>query len=207
MFLSPLGVPLTILQIAALPSHQIDPILVANNFFLGSAIYDADRLDQNSTLREIYACRVSTVLSMVVYASHPITRPLAPVVLALHLAYADVKPYIGPIKPFFVAAFWTIAVYFAPLWWSPDNGDTFTPAAIFLHISALSHLADVKDIFEDSRDGIETPAVMMERPSADAYLIALGLAACYMHAMSPISNVAYDILFLLLLARGVLPDK
>lgn len=196
MFLSPLGVPLTLLQFAVQPTHEVAPLLVVNNFLLGSAIYDADRLDSSSSAQALWTCRFSAFASMLIYGTNADTLWLSPIVLALHLAYADIKPYIGPIKPFFVALFWTIAVYYAPLWWTIESGDVFTPTAFFLHIAALSHAADVKDAVEDENNGILTPAVTMSEDLADAYSIALGFAACFLHASSPVSNIAYDIVFL-----------
>ena len=175
--------------------HTVNPLLVANNFLLGSAIYDADRLDENSLDDSLWVSRVSALASMLVYASDSSTLWLAPIVLALHLGYAKIKPSIGPIKPFFVACFWTIAVYYAPLWWSMADPDVFTPAAFFLHIAALSHAADIEDVRDDAQNGIVTPAVTMGA-AADAYTIALALGACFMHSLSPICNTTYDALFL-----------
>lgn len=175
--------------------HTVSPLLVANNFLLGSSIYDADRLDGNSTDGSPSVSRGSTLASMLVYASDSSTLWLAPIVLALHLGYAKSKPSIGPIKPFFVACFWTIAVYYAPLWWSMTELDVFTPAALFLHIAALSHAADIEDVRDDAQNGIVTPAVTMGT-TADAYTVALSLGACFMHALSPICSTAYDVLFL-----------
>ena len=203
MFLSPLGIPLTLLQVGVHPMHTVSPLLAANNFLLGSAIYDADRLDSNSTVDSRWVSRGSTLASMLVYASDSSTLWLAPIVLALHLGYANFKPSIGPIKPFFVACFWTIAVYYAPLWWSTADQDVFTPAAFFLHIAALSHAADIEDVRDDAEDGIITPAVTMGT-TADAYTIATSLGACFMHALSPVCSRAYDALFLSIVGFSIL---
>ena len=199
MYLSPLGVPLTLLQFATVPTHQVPPLLIANNFLLGNAIYRADRLNETQ-VQERWECRACAIASMTIYGLHSETLWLSPLVWILHAAYADLKPAISGIKPFFVALFWTIAVYFAPLWWLSLNADPFTPAAFFLHIASLSHAADIKDRSEDLRDDIYTPAVLMDEDSSRAYLAGLALAACFLHALSPISNLSYDLCFLSLVA-------
>ena len=190
-----IGIPLTVMQL-----HVHDPLPVVhvadviNNVALGSAIYDADRLLEGDERRWI--THASAAVSCAYYASDDATRLLVPCVLTLHLWYAAMKPYIGPIKPFVVAFFWTVAVCAVPLLRAGVSPESLTtPAAFFLCIAATSHLADMADVLEDEAAGIRTPAVIMGRNEAWHYALALGFAACVLYGVDHTSATA-EMLFL-----------
>lgn len=137
---------------------------------------------------------------------------LVPLVLALHLAYPQIKTAVAPVKPFFVAGTWTIGVYCLPLWTAdvPVDAmlrhDPFTPAALFLSLVSLSHLADVRDIDEDVADGVLTPAARMGTAEATCYAAACALASSLLHAHAPSPFTPYDAVALSVFA-GVLLES
>lgn len=191
-----IGIPLTLLQVG-IHHHThglVDLPSVANNFFVCSAVYDADRLESEWFHSDRTLTRCSAVASSLFYASHPSTQPLVPVVWGLHTAYTGLKPTLAPIKPFFVSAFWTIAVYYVPLLRAGSNDDSLLfPASFFLSIAALSHAADVFDREDDLARGIVTPAVAMTERDARRYTFGLLLASAGLHALSSQPFLPYDV--------------
>ena len=176
-----IGVPLTLLQwgVHHHTGAVVDPLTIANNFVVCHAIYDADRLDPVTGPRWArWTTRAAAVASTAFYASDPRTLGLAPLVLPLHAHYAAAKPTLAPIKPFAVAALWTVAVYAVPLLRDVHaQGDTAAAASLWLSLAALSHAADVVDAAEDAAEGLRTPAVRMGAGEARRYAVALAVAA------------------------------
>lgn len=193
-----IGVPLTILQ-WGIHSHTgavVDAPTVVNNFVICNAVYDADRLTEPSPAR--LRTRVSAIASAAYYATSPETEILVPVVIGLHTGYTSCKPYIAPIKPFFVAFFWTIAVYYVPMLRSPEPVayELWSPASLFLSIAALSHAVDIVDTTEDLNAGVLTPAVRMGKDEALQFALACGFASAWLHSKSVTSFPLYDVLVL-----------
>ena len=197
------GIPLTLLQVGL---HQktgahLDLALFANNFLLGSAIYDADRIPPGFSA-ERAPTQIAALLSASYYATHPGTEALAPLALGLHAGYADLKTAIAPAKPFVIGLLWTLCVYYAPLWATPGVGvhDVLVPAWLCLSIAALSHLADIVDVDDDRSAGIATPAVLLEE-QALPFAFALATCAALLHEVSPTPLLLYD-LFVLSVVLG-----
>lgn len=196
-----IGIPLTLLQwhVHSKTGVAIDIPTVANNFAVAIAIYDADRSVEPWDAHERIPSRVCALASSVYYASEPHTVWLVPIILSLHVGYTSVKPLIASWKPAFVAAFWTIAVYFVPLWrCAHDVGDVLVPASFFLSIASLSHTMDVVDVEDDRRDGVRTPAVRMGATEASAFALALGYASFLLHVLSVARSDLYDIVLITL---------
>lgn len=195
-----IGIPLTLLQLGIHHHTQglVDLPSVANNFLLGSAIYDADRIEGGVFDAARTPTRFSAVASSLFYEAHPSTQPLVPIVLGLHTSYTRLKPWIAPAKPFFVGAFWTLAVYYVPLLRAnaPIDDDLLLPASFFLSISALSHAADVVDREDDARQNLETPAVVMPIDNAKHYSLALALSSAWLHTLSSQPFPPYDVVTL-----------
>lgn len=189
------GIPLTLLQTCLVPEAHITPIDVVNNFAVAEAIYTADRLDTPWYAMERLPTRVAAVVSSAYYASEPSTALLVPLVLVLHTSYSSLKTTIAPVKPFFVACMWTLAIYYVPLLRAHLHlfDDVLTPAWMTLSIAGLSHAADVVDIEDDRKRDLHTPAVQMGKPEASFFVIATLLASNWLHCLSPSSFVLYDI--------------
>jgi len=200
-----IGVPLTLLQLGVGVPH-LHLLDVANNVAVCHAIYDADRMTSPPWAEERLSTRLAALASTAYYASTPETAWMAPLVLLLHAGYTPLKPYLAPVKPFFVSAMWTLAIYYAPFLKSHAPLETLMPAALFLSLTSLSHAADVADLEEDARDGVLTPAVRMGRDEAKRYAVAVTLAAVVLHAWSPLPNLPEDAL-LLAATYGVLTDS
>lgn len=191
------GIPLTLLQWGV---HQhtgvhLNAWDVANNVCVATAVYDADRIVAPQWSNERFGSRVGALLSCLYYASNAHTAFLAPVVSLLHFGYSSVvKPAVAPVKPFFVALLWTLAIYGVPASRAVEtlHLEPLTPAALFLSIASLSHAADVIDRDEDLDEGLHTPAVRMGRAEGKAYAIGLGLASAWLHALSPSASMTYD---------------
>lgn len=202
-----IGIPLTILQ-AGFHPESIDPWLVANNVAVASAVYDADRLTSSFFALDRLGTRLSALASTAFYASSPATLPIVPMVVGLHLYYTSLKPSIAPIKPFFVALFWTIAVYYVPLLRQslPLTDDNALAASFFLSIAALSHVADLVDREADAHDHILTPAVRMQPQESITYAFALGFTSILLHTISDRPSVCYDA-FLVSTIAGVVTEQ
>ena len=193
-----IGIPLTLLQYGVHHNTgvSIDWPIIANNFLVSYAVYDGDRIGGSPFSNERRSTSTATIASSLFYSEYSI--PLSLLTLSLGLFYSDIKPKIAPIKPFFVAFVWTLAIYYFPLLFSePDSKymhELLTPAALFLSISSLSHGADICDIVEDTEEEVYTPAVLMGKEEGYYYLIATVLASSLLHEISPSNFLPYDIL-------------
>ena len=187
-----IGVPLSILQLGV--HNHISPELVAQNFLLCSAVYDADRFTSETSRLSRLVSRSSAIAGTSIYALDPRLQPLAPLIPILHLRYASLKPYIAPVKPFFVSFLWCVLVCYVP----PHDADVSAAAlALFLNVAALSHAADVIDLDEDRDAGLFTPAVSMGTDTAIQYALALQLASILVDAtLSTQPHLLYDTLSL-----------
>lgn len=185
------GIPLTLLQSVStnlhygqIPHPHFTPLQIASNFVIGSAVYNSDRIDENTSTFEKFMIDASVVASLAYLSSDSWTIPLVPCLYFLQKNYSSTKTAIGPIKPFFVAFFWTLATYYLPLLRLHDlDGlkDAITPISIFLSMSAFSHAADIQDIQEDMQENIITPAVRMGEVESCNYAIACILASIIVH--------------------------
>jgi len=191
--------PLTFLQCALLPhDHSLTAVDVVNNVCACQGIYGFDRYvaGEDPVLWK-HASRACAVASVCYYASEPSTWLAAPLVWGLHVGYADAKPVLAPIKPFFVAACWAAICYPLPLLHhaphhSFNSGEVSTILFVFLHIASLSHAADVVDREEDSAAGLSTLAVTLPPKAASGLATGLAIAAAYVHSQSPAAFAPYD---------------
>ena len=193
------GIPLTLLQLGAQQysgAPAPDAFLITNNFLLAGAVYGADRLDSNSTDGQVAATRVSALVSSALLWSDPSLRPIVPLVPALHLGYASMKPYIAPVKPFVVGALWCLLVYAVPIWHARTGVamDPLVASSIFLNIAALSHAVDVVDLEDDQMSGVYTPAVILGADHAASYAVALLFASMFLDAASAHPHLSFDLL-------------
>ena len=193
------GIPLTLLQLAvhSRTGAHVDPLLIANNFALGSAIYGADRLTSEPWARDRLPSRLCALASTAFLASDPHTVGIAWLVPPLHTSYAQLKRVVAPVKPFLVAALWTVAIYYLPVWRSGGGAiDGAQCAAFGLSLAALSHALDVGDRDEDNAAGLATPAVAMGT-DAPGYAIGLALGAALLDVAASARPVPlYDTLAL-----------
>ena len=88
------------------------------------------------------------------------------------------KPFLAPIKPFFVAWWWTVCIYELPALHAHLNNKAvpISVAAFFLSVASLSHAADVVDADEDREAGIVTPAVALG-DEAKGFAVAAALSS------------------------------
>jgi hypothetical protein len=196
-----IGIPLTLLQFGV--HHHISPELAAQNFLLCNSIYDADRFTNVTALGPRFVSKTSTLLATLSYASDERLQPLAPLIPILHSGYGTLKPFIAPIKPFFVAGLWSTLVCYVPNY---DTNVALTSVALFLNIAALSHAADIVDMEEDAQNGIVTPAVTLGTQGAMQYAIALQFASIIVDCVSTTPHVLYSTLSLTTLV-GILTER
>ena len=190
-----IGVPLTFLQSVFVGLHTGAPAFpssmsVASNFALGHSIYDADRLRDVEKERQFiypYTTKMSLVVPTIYYCQDIRTSPLVIMLFALHFGYADLKPYISPIKPLFVSFFWVIAVYYAPLIISSHSFESIydlaTPSVGYFTLAAWSNIADVSDIEEDGRNDIRTFAVLNGERKALNFSISAVILSVIFHLL------------------------
>ena len=197
-----IGLPLSILQFGV--HHHVSPELITQNFLLCSAVYDADRFTPETPQLSRLVSRSSAIAATSLYALDPHLRPLAPLIPTLHLWYAPLKPYIAPVKPFFVSFLWCVLVCYVP---PHDTDVSATALSLFLNIAALSHAADVLDLDEDRDAGVITPAVSMGTETAIQYAFALQLASVLVDAtLSTQPHLLYDALSLVSLV-GIVTQR
>ena len=132
-----------------------------------------------------------------------------PLLLFLHFFYAEAKPALAPIKPFFVAIIWVCATYYLPF----EINNLLVPDAhealfLFAQLTGASHLADVNDREEDAFLNIQTPATSMSLDSAKRYGLAWIVVAVLIHMMQE-DYLAFDALydFLLLVFSTIFASK
>ena len=191
------AIPLTVLQFGV--HHNVSPQLVAQNVLLCNAIYDADRFTEDTPEWNRRVSQLSALAATTLYLQDPHLRPLAPLVPVLHRWYGSVlKPYLAPVKPFFVSLLWCTLVCYVPdsCRESVQEQLPLVGCALFLNIAALSHAADIVDLEEDRDAGLDTPAVVMGVPEAVRYAFALEVASIVVdvtipHSSSP--HVVYDV--------------
>lgn len=184
-----IGIPLSILQFGV--HHHLSPEMVTQNFLLCNAIYDADRFTVDTPRWPRLLSTSSAVATTSLYAMDPHLRPLAPLIPVLHLWYTPLKPWLAPIKPFFVSLLWCTLVCYVP----PHNADhTTTALGLFLNIAAISHAVDVLDIDDDFESGVVTPAVAMGKDAAIQYAFALQFASIAVDTIMPSAqpHLLYD---------------
>ena len=193
------GIPLSLFQVALFSNTAvpIGPLFIANNFLLGSAIYDADRIESPQWSPDRIPSRIAAVASCTYYSTHSLPA-LVPLILYLHFGYTAIKPSIAPLKPFIVSALWTMCIYYTPLWVSHASNtqttDLLTPLFVFLSILSLSHVADVADLEDDRQSGIRTPAVLMGPTEARGYAVACASLSAFIHELSPSACLWYDMI-------------
>lgn len=190
------GVPLTLLQIVFNAHNHIglDAGIIANNFAMSHAIYDADRIGGDFYDRPRWTTSAAAIGSAVYFASDVHTIGLAPCVLILSAQYAQIKTHVASWKPAFVGAVWAVAIGLLPAMHASrlSDVDPHTVATVFASLTALSHLKDIDDIDEDVDAGVFTPAVRMGEEEALAYAVAAILAASYVHSVSSSAWWPYD---------------
>lgn len=191
-----IGLPLTFLQLFAFRSTGVPidfPILV-HNFVVSEAVYGADRIDGPLLSPER---RLSQLCAFGVagwYLTDPQTRFLAPVILGLHLGYKPAKPFLAPVKPLFVAWWWTVCVYYLPALHlhMENNAAPISSAAFYLSIVSLSTAVDVIDCIEDRREGVITPAASLG-PEAKGFAVACALSAWILDQSTQKPCLMYDV--------------
>lgn len=190
-----IGVPLTLLQLLATrhTGVPIDPALALHNFAIATAVYGSDRAAGPLWSSERRASQLCALGVASWYASDPYTACLAPAVLALHAGYTPAKPLLAPIKPFFVAWWWSALVFAVPaLHAHAEVGVDATPAAAFyLSVASLSHACDVVDAPEDAAAGLHTPAVALGSEAA-GFAVACALSAWLLDQASAAPCMPYD---------------
>lgn len=217
MFLtgSLVAIPLTFLQYSSFHSQTgewiSDPSnLLLVNALMSHAVYDADRMrEAEGGLHEVYKRTTNAAMmaaNCILYDNG--ATFFVPVLFFLHQFYTECKPYIATVKPFFVAAFWTLAVYQLPLQLlSVDDRNIFTAASVFLLLTGWSNLADVADIKEDEQNRITTPAVIMGTREAQLFSTACIVFSAIFHAQGPfygLSERYFDLLNLACMLSFVL---
>jgi len=205
-----IGVPLSLMQTAVHPHASgvsLDSATLCNDFAAACAVYGADRLTANATEGH-FVTRVAAVGSTFFLASNEHTRSLAPLIPIMHVWYSDLKRFIGPVKPFVVAALWTVLIFYVPVLRALDGpdaidaiqalqpGSSATPGTLFLLLTTLSHAADLKDMEEDLEGGIFTPASYMGDKEARRYVAACALGAIVLHAQTPMPSPPLDMALL-----------
>lgn len=185
------AVPLTLLQCASVVHHTGVPPTGAQvaqfallDVLLAHAVYDADRArdvsDGDARVAYLATTGVAAAAASVVLWQGG-APSFVPPLLGLHAAYAESKPVLAPIKPFFVGATWVAATTYLPLTLlgmvdAVDGGDA-RPLCDALEVAAWSHWSDAIDAADDARKGIFTPAVRLGSERALALSYALVAAA------------------------------
>tara|TARA_B100001741_G_scaffold313741_1_gene321597 strand:- start:1051 stop:1725 length:675 start_codon:yes stop_codon:yes gene_type:complete len=172
------SVPLLILQENAhhlhtshwIASSDILPTM-AVNILMSHAVYDADRVKErvtDDTIRDAYDLTTSSAMVLTsLFFQQQHKEALIPLIFILHKRYAELKPYVASVKPFFVSLCWSIAVCCIP----DASLDATTFMSTLLQMSAWSNVADIEDIEEDKTNNLNTPAVRLG--TTPSYLVSI----------------------------------
>jgi len=181
-----IGIPLTILQESCYHMQTgtfFNPMsCIFLNACLGHCVYDADRVKdvENDIIKKQYDVSTSTAL---LYTSNEFydndLRYMVPFLVVLSKWYSDLKALLGISKPFFVAFFWTIAVYMIPSNLSTQH--FLDPFSLFLQMVSWSNIADIKDIEEDKKNNVLTPSTHLGAIQSSVFSFMLLLMSVFTH--------------------------
>lgn len=198
------GVPLALMQCVSQTLHGgvltgVTPLELGLDVALAQGIYGKDRIEDSASVYEKSVAWLGAFSAMAVYTSDPYTFPLALIVPWLHYEYTSQKPRFARVKPLFVGGLWTMATYYQPFLIRHDTGalqDVVIPLSLWLLFTSVSHAADIPDIEEDLRRGIQTPATILGPDRAKASAMALLCASLVVHSNVQVYTLfdgAYDV--------------
>jgi len=186
---SEIGIPLFFLEKIFTNLHYGKDINTFNLFYfqtiLGFFTYGTDRLldslnsSDNKELN-IYFRENKEIMIILLFISYVKINidllaieetKLLTIPLTSTLFYRQLKEKFGRLKAIYIASFWTIAAVIIPCIWYDHNYniliDPLNYLPCFLSIFGTSNLADIKDIEEDKKNGINTwPVVLGKEKSA-----------------------------------------
>tara|TARA_B100000482_G_C12598645_1_gene294261 strand:- start:1206 stop:1892 length:687 start_codon:yes stop_codon:yes gene_type:complete len=187
------GIPLTILQESCYhmqTGNFFNPTsFIFLNACIGHCVYDADRIKDvnDDIMKKRYDVSISTAL---LYTSNNFyecdLKIMVPFLVVLNKWYSDLKPLLGVSKPFFVAFFWTVAIYIIPLQHVAYNVgyidfNVMTPISVFLQMASWSNIADIKDIEDDKKKLVFTPSTKLGKRKSSAFSFVVLLISVFMH--------------------------
>jgi len=145
-------------------------------------LFSAVSSNPQNTKIAVYSC----ILAMMA-ASHKFENELLyfPFLVALDTTkyYTTIKKQWGILKSAYVGFMWAFAVAVMPTVVNDHSYKVFLDSAVwipFLGITALSNIADIKDIEEDRINNINTIPVMIGGPLAFLYSLCLLRIASYL---------------------------
>ena len=159
---------------------RLDP----NGHFRGhfQTLFSTVSSNPQNTKIAVYSC----ILAMMA-ASHKFENELLyfPFLVALDTTkyYTTIKKQWGILKSAYVGFMWAFAVAVMPTVVNDHSYKVFLDSAVwipFLGITALSNIADIKDIEEDRINNINTIPVMIGGPLAFLYSLCLLRIASYL---------------------------
>ena len=155
---------------------SVSPEIIAVDFALAHSIYGRDRLlDMNCSRHEyaaLYASSSTAAVASGVWLADHEMLPAAALCMLLHAGYKPSKPFIAPIKPFFIAACWSYLVCIVP----DPSIDHFSMLSYATLMSGASHVADIRDVKDDILNSIRTPAVLLDE-YAPLLSVAMAIAS------------------------------
>lgn len=183
------GLSLVLMQMAA--HHQITPELVMCDLAISHCVYGRDRLQDQVALartnhepffeENLNLWNYSTSFANLVAFFYLIqfkSTGCIPLISFISNGYTKSKTFLGPAKPVLIGALWAYAIVFLP----PDS----VPNDLFLVYSsiysAVSNIADIKDIEQDKLDEVNTiPVLLGEKSSYMVSSVLAGLAIATHH--------------------------
>ena len=98
--------------------------------------------------------------------------------------YKQFKERFGELKAIYISSFWVLAAIIIPSVWYERNYnilyDPLNYIPCFLSILGTSNLADIKDVEEDKKDGINTWPVILGREKSAKISIIILLISTYL---------------------------
>lgn len=189
------GLSLMLMQMAA--HHQITPELVVCDLAISHSVYGRDRLQDQVALartnhepffeENLNIWNYSTSLANLVAFLYLIqfkSTPCIPLISFISNGYAKSKTFLGPAKSVLIGALWAYAIVFLP----PDS----VPDDLFLvyssMYSAVSNIADIKDIEEDRLNEVNTIPVLLGEKNSYIVSSVLAALAIATHHTTPLTD-------------------
>jgi 4-hydroxybenzoate polyprenyltransferase len=172
---------------------------------LAHAAYAFDRLrdvlDGEHKDRELYnyiqanqlqvqvTATLATIASMAMIAFNEETRLLALPLLLVIAHYRDIKPFLGPLKPFFIGFFTILAAVVTPSVMLEHNWSVLSDYPVMLapmlSTVSMSTLGDVPDMEEDIARRIFTVPTLLGKDRAQAFSNVCAVTGLALHATHP----------------------
>jgi 4-hydroxybenzoate polyprenyltransferase len=124
--------------------------------YAGDAVLDDDSSEPSLKM----ACCVLSFVGMIASLAEMHMYAFMPLAVGFLPAYKPFKHNLGPLKPLYVASFWTLCLQVIPTLHHGEPVDDWACSTTLGIVAAISNESDIADAPADKREGIMTVPVM-----------------------------------------------